>query len=188
MSLNLILPEIKILHYVYIICRKDHVEQNKQIFKIGSTHNMFSRLSSLKKYPKGSILFYLCRVKDSVFVETLITEVFLSYFRLENNKRYFNGDIATMIKYADKVINQTDQRIDFDMSEIIREYEDHLRFNVDTLDIANYEVENHKVKNHYLLKIKKKMQLLQEEKNKLEQENKKLKQTIKRMKTFRVIK
>lgn len=56
-----IYDEKDILGYLYIIQRKDYIEEKQKIYKIGCTQNMNIRIN---QYPKGSIIIFSVYVKN----------------------------------------------------------------------------------------------------------------------------
>jgi hypothetical protein len=121
------------VYYFYIIYLSTMSVLRKKIFKIGRTWNVLKRFGG---YPKGSVLLYLCRVKDAYHVESEMIKLFKTHFmhEIKYGNEFFGGNINLMIACAEKMIDQMDQKMDNDSDDnfaSVREcYKKHLKFNL----------------------------------------------------------
>ena len=76
--------------FVYLLRTREFIRLEENVFKIGRTSNLKQRF---KKYPKFSELIRFKMVKDSVWVEKKIKELFTQKFRkMEYGLEWFEGD------------------------------------------------------------------------------------------------
>jgi hypothetical protein len=100
------LPYDKKPGFIYLIQEREFINTKENIYKIGKTINIKHRMPA---YPKQSLL-YFC-----FYCTTCIDEVeknIILFFDINFKKRidigseYYEGDVATMIKYLTLCLNQ----------------------------------------------------------------------------------
>jgi len=128
-------------YYFYLICLRNFIGSANKVFKLGRTSDVCKRFMA---YPKGSVLLYLCRVKDGYHVEYEMIKMFVKMFnrKLDLGLEYFKGNIVDLIKCADSVIDFMGQRMADDFLSIRARYQNHLKFKLnfdDVIDIEDYE-------------------------------------------------
>lgn len=124
-------------HYVYVIHTSPIAENGLPIIKYGRTSGIANRF---KGYPKSSVVLYLCRVKDSCYVENNIFTSFKEYFKQETyyGREYFSGgSIREMINLVDQLITFMNQRLDEDYEPIINSYNNYVTFKISSDDELN---------------------------------------------------
>lgn len=114
---------IESFEYVYLvqtaIIKNNH---GHQIYKFGKTSRLHTRFN---RYPKGTQIYLLKRVKNCGFVEDEIKRLFGKYFtqELSHGYEYFSGDVKKMIDCIEKIIKASNQEVeDTDIKTKIRSY------------------------------------------------------------------
>jgi hypothetical protein len=82
--------------YVYLLRTREFIRLEENVFKIGRTAKLMQRFS---QYPRSSELIRFKKVKDSVWVEKKIIELFTEKFirKMEYGLEWFEGDPNLMI-------------------------------------------------------------------------------------------
>lgn len=92
--------------YIYIIHRKEFIDTNQSIYKIGRTsqENPFDRLSD---YPKGSKIIMVKQVCKSKMIENeIVKQLSKSFYREKKyGREYFNGNALEIRKIVDNIID-----------------------------------------------------------------------------------
>ena len=98
-------------NYIYLIHLEKFEKLNLPIYKFGKTYRLNNRF---KEYPRNGVIYYVCRVKDCLYVEDEIKKAFIKYFvhKKEYGYEYFEGQLSKMIKCIDALIDHLDQRVD----------------------------------------------------------------------------
>jgi hypothetical protein len=132
-DLNTIITER--YYYFYLICLRTHINTKNKVFKLGRTLDVYGRF---RGYPKGSVLLYLCRVKDAYHVECEMIKIFTNRFtrKLNIGLEYFKGDINELIQCATNVIDHMNQKVDTDdnFRSVRNKYKNYLKFKLDDND------------------------------------------------------
>jgi len=123
-------------YYFYLILLRSMVDDGELIFKLGRTWDIFGRF---KSYPKGSILLYLCRVKDGYYVEYEMIKIFKKKFKQkrEYGLEFFDGNINKMIECTNNVIEHMNQKIDSNFADVRNFYKNYLKFKLTDDDKLN---------------------------------------------------
>lgn len=95
------------LGYLYIIQRKDFVEENQKIYKIGCTQNMKSRTN---QYPKGSIVIFSIYVKNFRSIEKIWIKLLDNNYRIKKRhdfgNEYYDADKLDLINVLMRILNE----------------------------------------------------------------------------------
>jgi hypothetical protein len=92
--------------FIYLIQEREFIKTKENIYKIGKTINIKHRMPS---YPKQSLLYFCFYCTTCIdVVEKSIILLFDSKFkkRIDIGSEYYEGDLATMIKYLTLFLNQ----------------------------------------------------------------------------------
>lgn len=84
--------------YIYLVQLREHVRSREYIYKIGRTAQQ--PMQRIAQYPKGSKLFLIIIVNDSVTAETDLLRLFRSKYipHTELGAEYFEGNPRNMIR------------------------------------------------------------------------------------------
>lgn len=84
--------------YIYLVQLREHVRSREYIYKIGRTAQQ--PMQRIAQYPKGSKLFIIIIVNDSVTAETDLLRLFRSKYisHTELGAEYFEGNPRNMIR------------------------------------------------------------------------------------------
>jgi hypothetical protein len=86
---------------LYLIWLKEYIDKNDNVYKIGRSYDLLSRL---KSYPNGSEILFTILCSKSEFCEKKLIELFNEKFTLECKKEYFRGESKKMIEYIKNII------------------------------------------------------------------------------------
>jgi hypothetical protein len=83
--------------FIYIIHEREFIESNKNIYKIGRTHNTTKRIAN---YPKNSIYCFFRQSNNMIKDENKLVKTFKDNFIHKNEigNEYFEGNLTDMIK------------------------------------------------------------------------------------------
>lgn len=95
------------LGYLYIIQRKDFIEENQKIYKIGCTQNMNIRIN---QYPKGSIIIFSIYVKNFRSIEKIWIKLLDNNYRIKKRhdfgNEYYEAYKLDLINVLMRILNE----------------------------------------------------------------------------------
>lgn len=126
--------------YEYVYLLQTPELRNTKIFKFGKTTNL---INHYKGYPHDTVIYYVCRVSNCHHVESEIKRLFDQQFvpAKTYGREYYKGDIKSMIRIIDLIINNLDVEIndDEDMEKFLKRcYKTYIKVCIDDEAIDNY--------------------------------------------------
>lgn len=90
---------------VYIIHEREFINSNSNVYKVGRTMQILSRMNS---YPKSSLLKQSCMVTKPVLAEKLILQIFAKRFirRQDVGSEYFEGKFDCMAFIFNEIVQE----------------------------------------------------------------------------------
>lgn len=92
------------INSIYLLIEREHINSNINIYKIGKTGKIESRLNG---YPKNSQILFLRICENKDLCENMLKDIFKKKFtqRLDIGLEYFEGDFNEMIKTINQLLD-----------------------------------------------------------------------------------